>query len=93
MSLELRTGGGLVEQKGDAFVYWALTTAVHPGKSVELYGLNGPEGHTIFSLEAEPAGCILKIDHSTIEVDDGEPEGYSGGWEHLATELKKLAEA
>ena len=94
MTLDLRPGGGLVEQKGEAFVYWALITAVHPGKSVELDGLNGPvQGRFTFSITEESDGCLLKIDHSTIEVDDGEPEGYSGGWEHLANGVKELAEA
>lgn len=94
MTLDLRPGGGLVEKKGEAFVYWALITAVHSGKSVELDGLNGPvQGRFTFSITEEADGCTLKIDHSTIEVDDGEPEGYSGGWEHLANGLKQLAEA
>lgn len=94
MTIDLRPGGGLVEQKGDAFVYWALITAVQPGRSIELDGLNGPvQGRFTFSTAEVADGCILKIDHSTIEIDDGEPEGYSGGWTHLANGLKEMAEA
>lgn len=94
MAVELRPGGGLVEQKGDAFVFWALVTAVHPGKSLELDGLSGMvQGRFTFSIMEDGDGTLLTIDHNTIEIDNGEPEGYSGGWTHLANGLKELAEA
>lgn len=94
MSIGLQPGGGLVEQKGDAFIFWALVTAVHPGKSIEFDGLNGPvQGRFTFSITEDEDGCLVTIDHTTTELDDGEPEGYSGGWEHLANGLKELAEA
>lgn len=95
MTVELRPGGGLVEQKGDAFVFWALVTAVHPGKSLEFDGLSGPvQGRFTFSITANGKGTLLTIDHNTIEsAEVGADEGYSGGWTHLATGLKDLAEA
>lgn len=94
MTIELRPGGGLVEKKDDAFVYWALVTAVHRGKSLELDGLSGPvQGRFTFTIAEDGEGTLLSIDHNTIEVNDGEPEGYSGGWTHLAHGLKVLAEA
>lgn len=95
MTVELRPGGGLVERKGDAFVFWALVTAVHPGKSLEFDGLSGPvQGRFTFSIAKDGDGTILSIDHNTIEsAEVGEEEGYSGGWTHLANGLKEFASA
>lgn len=95
MTLDLRPGGGLVEQQGEAFVFWALVTAVHPGKSLELDGLSGPvQGRFTFSIAADGEHSVLSINHNTTEAAEiGEEEGYSGGWEHLANGLKELAEA
>jgi len=94
MTVDLRPGGGLIEQKGEAFVFWALVTAVHPGKSLQLDGLSGPvQGRFTFSLAEDGHHTILTTDHTTIEsAEVGEEEGYSGGWEHLANGLKQLAE-
>lgn len=94
MTIELTPGGRLVEQKGDAFVLWALVTAVHPGRSLELDGLSGVGGKFIFSIAEDGDHTVLTIDHNTIDsAEVGEEEGYSGGWEHLANGLKELAEA
>lgn len=94
MTMELHPGGGLVEKKGEAFVFWALVTAAHPRKSVEFDGLSGPvQGRFTFKITEEGNGTLLTIDHNTTEIDNGEPEGYSGGWKHLVTGLKELAEA
>lgn len=94
MTVELRPGGQLLEKKGDAFVLWALVTAVHPGASLEFDGLSGVGGKFTFSVAADGEHTKLSIDHNTIDsAEEGEEEGYSGGWEHLANGLKELAEA
>ena len=94
MSIELRPGGGLVEQKGDGFVFWALVTEVRPGRSLSLDGLSGPvQGRFTFSIRKDRDNTILAIDQTTnVQATAGEDEGYSGGWTHQGNEHKILAE-
>lgn len=94
MSLELKPGGGLVEQQGDDFVYWSLVASVHHGKSLSLHGLAGVQGCIEFALSEEDGITTLTINHTTIDAaDPGEPERYSEGWSFLAENLTKIAEA
>lgn len=94
MTVELRPNGAMVEQKGDTFILWAVVTMTVPGKTLELDGLSGMvQGRFTFTVVEDGDGTLLTIDHKTIEVETGEPEGYSDGWTHLANGLKQLAEA